>query len=183
MTNTTSFLEMYFHERRVVEAPVDGIAFVLSPVIRDPLIEMHIMCVNDVPAGLAELDRRVAGQIELSQFGLAPEFIGKGFGKYFLQWVIAKAFSYGPKRFWLHTSSQDHPAALPNYLSAGFTIWKQELCMIGSPASDPVEKQLALHRPGVLVQQLLRARGAQATLVVDDNNNTIRLTLEATCPG
>src|SRR5262245_65864423 len=48
-----------------------------------------------------------------------PEFIGQGLGKYFLRWAIDKAWSYGPRRFWLHTDTKDHPGALPNYLKAG----------------------------------------------------------------
>ena len=74
-------------------------------------------------AGFAELDRRQVGEIELVQFGLVAEFIGRGLGKYFLQWVIDRAFSYGLQRFWLHTCTNDHPAALPNYLKAGFAVY------------------------------------------------------------
>jgi hypothetical protein len=47
-------------------------------------------------------------------------------GRYFLQRAIDKAWSYAPRRFWLHTCTKDHPAALPNYLKAGFTIYKEE---------------------------------------------------------
>ena len=98
----------------------------LARLIQDPQEEMQVLFVEGVPAGFAELDRRVADEIELVQFGLVPEFIGQGLGKYFLQWTIDKAFSYAPKRFWLHTCTDDHPAALPNYLKAGFTIYKEE---------------------------------------------------------
>jgi hypothetical protein len=35
------------------------------------------------PAGFAALDRRVEGEIELVPFGLMPEFIGQGLGRYF----------------------------------------------------------------------------------------------------
>ena len=80
-----------------------------------------------VPVGFAELDRRIDGEIELVQFGLMPDFIGQGLGKYFLQWIIDKAWSYNPRRFWLHTCTTDHPAALPNYLKAGFTVYKEEV--------------------------------------------------------
>jgi len=44
------------------------------------------------------LDRRIEGEIELVQFGLVPEFIGQGLGRYFVQWTIDKAWSYSPKR-------------------------------------------------------------------------------------
>jgi GNAT superfamily N-acetyltransferase len=55
-----------------------------------------------------------------------PDFIGQGLGKYFLQWTIDKAWGYQPRRFWLHTCTLDHPAALPNYQKAGFAIYHEE---------------------------------------------------------
>jgi GNAT superfamily N-acetyltransferase len=99
----------------------------LESLLHDPRIEVHVLMVEGVPAGLAELDRRTEGEIELVNFGLMPEFIGQGLGRYFLQWTIDKAWSYGPRRFWLHTDTNDHPAALPNYLKAGFEIYKEEV--------------------------------------------------------
>jgi GNAT superfamily N-acetyltransferase len=101
----------------------------LAATIQDPLDEVYVLHVNGVPAGFAELDRRKEGEIELVQFGLMPEFIGQGLGRYFLQWTIDKAWSYRPRRFWLHTCTLDHPAALPNYLKAGFTDCKEERTM------------------------------------------------------
>lgn len=54
-----------------------------------------------------------------------PEFIGQGLGKFFLRWAIERAWGYAPRRLWLHTCSLDHPAALPNYLKAGFAVFKE----------------------------------------------------------
>ena len=54
------------------------------------------------------------------------EFIGQGLGRYFIQWAVDKAWSYGPRRLWLHTCTLDHPRALPNYLKAGFAIYQVE---------------------------------------------------------
>ncbi|HEY7309953.1 MAG TPA: GNAT family N-acetyltransferase [Gemmataceae bacterium] len=99
----------------------------LAALLHDPRLEVHVLMAEGVPAGFAELDRRIEGEIELVQFGLVPEFIGQGLGRYFLQWTIDKAWSYSPERFWLHTCIQDHPAALPNYLKAGFSIYKEEV--------------------------------------------------------
>jgi GNAT superfamily N-acetyltransferase len=99
----------------------------LARIIQDPHEEVHVLFVEGVPAGFADLDRRVPGEIEIVQFGLVPEFIGQGLGKYFLHWVIDKAFSYHPNRLWLHTCTNDHPAALPNYLKAGLAIYKEEV--------------------------------------------------------
>ena len=98
----------------------------LAALLNDPRLEVHVLFVDGVPAGFAELDRRTEGEIELVQFGLMPDYIGQGLGKYFLQWTIDKAWSYGPRRFWLHTCTKDHPNALPNYVKAGFALYKEE---------------------------------------------------------
>ncbi len=99
----------------------------LAALIQHPLNEVHVLYVEGTPAGFAELDRRQPGEIELIQFGLVPEFIGQGLGKWFLQWTIDRAWSYAPRRFWLHTCTLDHPTALPNYLKTGFTQYDQQV--------------------------------------------------------
>ena len=99
----------------------------LAALLNAPWLEVHVLMVDGIPAGFAELDRRTEGEIELVQFGLIRDFIGQGLGKYFLQWTIDKAWSYRPSRFWLHTCTLDHLAALPNYLKAGFVVYKEEM--------------------------------------------------------
>jgi len=99
----------------------------LAALLGEPLNELYVLNVDGTPAGFSELDRRQANEIELVQFGLMSQFIGQGLGKWFLQWTIDKAWSYQPKRFWLHTCTLDHPAALPNYTKAGFVLFKQEV--------------------------------------------------------
>jgi GNAT superfamily N-acetyltransferase len=98
----------------------------LAAILGDPRNELHVLHVDGTPAGFAELDRRQPDEIELVQFGLMPDFIGHGLGKWFLQWTIDKAWSYEARRFWLHTCTLDHPAALPNYTKAGFVLFKEE---------------------------------------------------------
>jgi GNAT superfamily N-acetyltransferase len=51
----------------------------------DPRNELHVLHVDGKPAGFAELNRRQPDEIELVQFGLMPEFIGQGLGKWFMQ--------------------------------------------------------------------------------------------------
>ncbi len=98
----------------------------LAEILNDPLVEIHELLVEGVQAGFAELDGRVPGEIELKQFGLVPEFIGRGLGRHFLNRVIDLAFSRTPRRFWLHTCTADHPGALCNYVKAGFVVYKTE---------------------------------------------------------
>lgn len=99
----------------------------LAAIIGDPRVEMFVLKVAGAEAGFAEIDRRVPDEIELVQFGLIPKFVGRGLGKWFLQWTIDKVWSYQPKRIWLHTCTLDHAAALPTYLKAGFKEYRQEL--------------------------------------------------------
>lgn len=98
----------------------------LAAIIGDPRNELHVLHADGVAAGFAEIDRRRPEDVELAFFGLIRSFIGKGLGKWFLQWAVAKAWSSCPRRVWLHTCTDDHPAALPNYLKAGFTIFRKE---------------------------------------------------------
>lgn len=98
----------------------------LAAILEDPRTELHVLNVAGTPAGFAELDRRHPEEIELTQFGLLPGFIGRGLGKWFLNWTVDKAWSYQPSRFWLHTCTLDHPAALPNYLQAGFEVFDRQ---------------------------------------------------------
>lgn len=98
----------------------------LAAILNDPLNEVHVLHVDGSPAGFAELDRRQPDEVELVQFGLMSDFIGQGLGSWFLQWTVDKVWSGRPKRFWLHTCTLDHPAALSTYKKAGFVEYKQE---------------------------------------------------------
>lgn len=108
----------------------------LTAIISDPRDELYVLHVDGVPAGIAELDCRTEGEIELVQFGLTGPFIGKGLGRWFLRWTIEHAFRRQPKRFWLHTCTRDHTAALPNYVKSGFAIYREETRDEGPRAWD-----------------------------------------------
>jgi GNAT superfamily N-acetyltransferase len=107
----------------------------ISDVISDNNVEIYTLFVAGVPAGYGELDRRNEPDIELAYFGLFPEFIGKGLGGYFLRWMIDQAWSYDPKRLFVHTCTEDHPAAIHNYQRHGFTPYDQVVEEIQDPAT------------------------------------------------
>ena len=100
---------------------------VLLRIIVNELVEINVLYVNDQTAGYVELDRRTPGEIELAYFGLFPSFVGKGLGKYLLSWAVSRAWSFRPRRVWVHTCDLDHAAALPTYLQAGFSIYDEKL--------------------------------------------------------
>lgn len=97
--------------------------------IRDYLsgqITLWLLSFGGAPAGYFELKRCVDGSIEIAYFGLLPDFVGKGLGRYLLVRAIEEAWALAPSRVWLHTCTLDHPAALPNYLARGFKATKTE---------------------------------------------------------
>ncbi len=60
-------------------------------------------------------------------FGLLPEFIGRGLGGPLLTAAVRRAWEIpGARRVWLHTCTEDHPQALANYLSRGFSVFRVE---------------------------------------------------------
>ena len=86
-------------------------------------VHIYIMMVEQVEAGFIELVQEEK-YVELFYFGLFPEQIGKGLGKYFLNWGIHKAWSFTPEWIQLNTCELDHPNALPTYKKLGFEVYK-----------------------------------------------------------
>lgn len=79
------------------------------------------------PAGYYELNQSDDGDTEIAYFGLAPGFIGKGYGGYLLTHALGSAWDWpGTTRVWLHTCTLDHSSALPNYLARGMKIYREE---------------------------------------------------------
>lgn len=75
--------------------------------------------------GYFELERQTRGEVKIQYFGLLPEYIGRGLGGPLLSAAVAQAWSIpDTRRVWVHTCNRDHPAALPNYLSRGFQIYR-----------------------------------------------------------
>jgi ribosomal protein S18 acetylase RimI-like enzyme len=82
---------------------------------------------NGSPAGYFEL-QKIEGDVEILYFGLAPAFIGKGYGGYLLSHALKSAWAWqGAKRVWVHTCTLDHPGALQNYKARGMSIYKEEI--------------------------------------------------------
>ncbi|MAS24165.1 MAG: GNAT family N-acetyltransferase [Oceanospirillaceae bacterium] len=78
-------------------------------------------------AGYYELQRSDGGNTEIRYFGLAPGFIGRGFGGPLLSHAIQSAWNWaGTERVWVHTCTLDHPSALTNYQARGMKLYKEE---------------------------------------------------------
>lgn len=96
----------------------------LAAILTHPLREIYALERDGETVGIAELDRRVAGQVELSFFGVAASEIGSGAARWLMNCTLENAFQPGVGRVWVHTCTFDHPAAVPFYRRAGFTPYK-----------------------------------------------------------
>ncbi len=89
--------------------------------------------------GLLSLNVELVPDIEIDSFGLVPGRIGQGLGGHFLTAALHLAWALQAERIWLHTSSDDHPNALENYLARGFREFPsdQSSCSSGNPIEWP----------------------------------------------
>jgi GNAT superfamily N-acetyltransferase len=114
-------------ERRLIDDAA------LAALITKPTIEIFVLYVRGVPAGFFELDTAAPRRTKLCYFGLVPDFIGRRLGPYLLQAAIDQAWSRPIERFWLHTSTFDHPKALSVYQKAGFVVYDRRRVSFDDP--------------------------------------------------
>jgi GNAT superfamily N-acetyltransferase len=98
----------------------------LSAKINSENTDIFIFLAANEPAGLIEFVKEKRF-VEILYFGLYPAFIGQGWGKYFLQWAVGKAWDYRPEWIQLNTCTLDHPNALRVYKNLGFIPVRTEI--------------------------------------------------------
>ncbi|MGV3708671.1 MAG: GNAT family N-acetyltransferase [Gemmatimonas sp.] len=76
--------------------------------------------------GFVELEHHADGSVEIVYFGLTRSAHGYGLGAWLLERAVEEAWGLGATRVWLHTCTLDSPHALPNYLSRGFEVEREE---------------------------------------------------------
>ncbi len=106
----------------------------LGAIIGDA--DVQVYAVEDragIEVGLVELDFRVPGECELAYFGLVPELAGKGLGDWLMAETLARAWTKGIARVWVHTCTLDHPAALGFYRRAGFGVFARAVERFADP--------------------------------------------------
>ncbi|HEY1386275.1 MAG TPA: GNAT family acetyltransferase [Dongiaceae bacterium] len=136
-------LWMWTDRRKLSDAALDA-------EINAEGVEIYVLYAGGEPAGYVELDRRQKPDIHIAYFGLAPSHIGRGLGRYLLNWAVDLAWSYGPQRLTVSTWSFDHPRAFANYQKAGFRPYKQTRGRILDPRLEgtiPAEVQPRLAHP------------------------------------
>jgi ribosomal protein S18 acetylase RimI-like enzyme len=135
-------------ERRLMDDEV------LRATITDPAVEVYVLWVDGVPAGFGEVNRGAkVDEVELTYFGLMPDYIGLGLGWYFINAMIDIAWANEPRRIWVHTCDLDHPRAIGNYQKAGFRVFGQAVETLpdpraaGLPLPPPPEERRSFGRP------------------------------------
>lgn len=100
-------------------------------------VRTWVLYQQGTPAGFVELRKLADHSVELKFFGLLPAFVGQGFGPLLAQAAVALAQQWQAQRVWVHTCSQDHPAALATYQRAGFVVVDQQCELEEYPADYP----------------------------------------------
>jgi GNAT superfamily N-acetyltransferase len=111
----------------------------LRLLIADESIAVVVLYYGGAPAGFAEIDTRLIASKPrdaslLAYFGLIPDFIGRGLGRFFLNATVQLAWEQFPAdRLVVRTCTLDHPAALPLYQKCGFAPTGQQTTRILDP--------------------------------------------------
>ena len=93
----------------------------LLAIIHDPNVAVFAAVDRaGIEVGMLELDFRSGGECEISYFALVPELAGKGLGRWLMAEALARAWTKGIERVWVHTCTLDHPSALNFYRAQGF---------------------------------------------------------------
>jgi GNAT superfamily N-acetyltransferase len=120
----------------------------LRATLADPAVELYMPMRGGKAVGILELDFRDMPSVELAFFGVVPEVMGGGVGRWLMDRAIELAFRPGVGRFWLHTCTFDHPAALPFYLRSGFVPYARKIEMFPDPRLTGVlPREAAPHVP------------------------------------
>lgn len=105
----------------------------LSEMLGAAGVVIHALSAEGRDEGLLELDFRVAGECELTFFGLSPQLVGQGAGRWLMNRALAMAWSRPIERFWLHTCTLDAPQALPFYMRSGFVPYARKVEVYDDP--------------------------------------------------
>jgi ribosomal protein S18 acetylase RimI-like enzyme len=98
----------------------------LKAILDDDDTHVYVAFVGGVPAGYFELDNRRPRLVEINYIGLAPEFHGRGLGRWLLGESVEVAWSLKPERVIVETCTLDGPRALALYQKAGFTPYRRQ---------------------------------------------------------
>ncbi len=105
----------------------------LRAILEDPAVEVLALRSAGEDIGILELDFRQAEECELAYFGVVPEAIGTGAGRFLMSEAVTRAWARPIRRFWVHTCTHDHPRALAFYQRSGFRAYKRAIEIADDP--------------------------------------------------
>lgn len=105
----------------------------LVAILADPAVEALALVRDGRDIGLVEIDARDPRDIELAYFGLVPEAVGGGTGRWSMNRAIERAWARAPQRFFVHTCNFDHPDALGFYVRSGFVPYGRAIEIADDP--------------------------------------------------
>jgi len=121
----------------------------LAAILKHDDVHVYSVRVNGRDEGMLELDFRTRGECEIGYFGLTPNMVGTGAGRWLMEQALDTAWAAPITRLHVHTCTLDSPAALPFYIRSGFTAYRRQveiaddprksgLLPIGSAPQEPV---------------------------------------------
>ena len=120
----------------------------LAAIIQSPLVEVHALVQDGRDEALLELDFREAGRCELVYFGVTAKLIGGGAARWLMNRALERAWSRPVTRFWVHTCTFDHPAAVAFYQRSGFRAFRRQIEIADDPRLDgTAPRGVARHVP------------------------------------
>jgi GNAT superfamily N-acetyltransferase len=106
----------------------------LSAALAGPDTHLSVLESEGEDAGIVELCFRQPAACELRFFGVIPDLIGCGAGRFMMSHALVEAWARpGVQRVTVHTCTLDHPGALPFYVRSGFTPVRQQVEIAHDP--------------------------------------------------
>ncbi|MBX2855878.1 MAG: GNAT family N-acetyltransferase [Rhodobacteraceae bacterium] len=102
----------------------------LTAFVQHEKVELFTLHHRGAPAGFFQLDFREDGVCDLAYFGLMPQAVGRGWGRWLLSQAIQEAWAPsrapGIQAMTVNTCTLDHPSALRMYQRGGFEPARRE---------------------------------------------------------
>ncbi len=114
----------FWYERRMLNDQQ------LLPLLHHSGIHLYVVYQHGLPIGYTEISLQSMPVVDLAYFGLMPWALGKGIGKWLLDWSLHYIWAFNPEKILVNTCSLDHPKALSTYLNAGFQQIRSEEKML-----------------------------------------------------
>jgi GNAT superfamily N-acetyltransferase len=113
--------------------------------LQDEDVSFWLATIGGEDIGFFELIAKRRG-VKLEGFGLLPAWRGQGLGAGLLSAATNRAFGLGATRVWLHTATDDHPNALPNYEARGYRVFRERELRRPMPSPNPEAGLGVVHR-------------------------------------